>query len=379
MSTALAINHVQEIRASSLATIMQCVGPVTLKDQLPNELNPAAEAGTAAGELLQAMLEQRNIKPQVHTHATNGVRFDEDMFFYLTPIAETLLATGFKILCETRIDFMTYSGILLRGQYDISYYDEANRTLYVEDLKYGYGIVNVKENWQLLAYAIGEMARLHREGKVIPEFYVFRIHQPRAWTQEGTTRTWSINHTELMKYHGKIEARFSEIAQGCGSLQTGAGCKYCKASTVCPAFNQAYHNGLDVILNDWTQDNMSEADIAKQLDLANRAVELAKIRIKSLTQLGVMRIKEGKVIPGKKLEDSYGHRKWKHIVTPESFKHLTGVDITKQTLLSPSDAEKIGGPKVKKFMEMLTERPFNGVNLVDGDAAADAEKVFGKR
>lgn len=367
---------VKEIRASGLAQIMQCSGPLVLEDQLPNETNEAAEEGTAAGELFQAMLEQKSLAPIVPTHAKNGVRFDEDMYFYLRPHAEEILSQGHPVLCETRIDWRSRSGILMRGQYDAAYLDEANETLNVDDLKYGYGIVDVFENWQLLDYSIGEVIRLRSQGKSIRRLRL-RIHQPRAYHAEGSIRAWSITTEQLMEYYERIEKRMEELVAGDKTLRTGSKCKYCKAAPVCPAFNAAVHSALDFTLGTWVQDNMSNEQLASQLVLAERATELLKIRIDSLNQLGVIRVRAGAVIPGRGIKETYGHRKWKKVVDPKAFKILTGVDITETTVMSPAKVEKLGVPE--HFIDMLAERPFNGAKLVPMDTAAAAEKVFGKR
>ena len=374
-----ALNIPLEIRASQLAQIMQCMGPVVLSNLLPNETNSSAMEGTAAGQLLQYMLEQRTLTPQCPLVADNGVRFDEDMWFYVTPIAKDLLerSNGNQISCEVRIDFMTRAGILLRGQYDACWYDQQHRTLYVPDLKYGYGIVEVEENWQLITYAIGKMVALVNAGLPCPEVYILEIQQPRAYHPEGAARQWVISHAQMMEYYEKIEARFARIAAGDRELQTGPKCKYCRAAPVCPAFNKATHSALDYTLNDWVQDNMTNEALTKQLEIAERAAELIKIRIDSLTQLGIMRIKEGQIIPNRGLKQNYGHRKWKHMVTPESFKALTGVDIRETTIMSPAKVEKLGVSE--DFVDALTERPMTSVKLVPMNLTAEAEKVFGKR
>lgn len=373
-----ALNLPLEIRASTMPQIMQCMGPVVLRNLLPNESNDAAMEGTAAGELLQHMLQQRTLSPQVPLVAGNGVRFSEEMYFFVRPHAEDMLqrSQGKQILCETRIDFMTQAGIHVRGQYDASFYFPETRTLHMEDLKFGFGIVEVEENWQLITYCIGEMARLVREGYACPEKYVLRIHQPRAYHPEGANRVWEITHSQLMRYYQQIEQRFARIMAGDHELQTGPKCRYCRAAPVCPAFNKATHSALDHIMTDWVQDSMSNEVLAKQLEIAERAAELIKIRIDSLNQLGVIRVKQGEIIPGRALEQKYGHRKWKQMVTPESFKALTGVDIRDTVIMSPAKVEKLGVSE--DFIDMLTERPMTSVKLTAVDLTNKAEKVFGK-
>src|SRR5690606_11190876 len=114
------------------------------------------QEGTACGELLERLLTRPN--DPIPAQARNGWYFDSDMRFHIDPIIEEINSNRqSEVLCEQRIDWRTRSGILIRGSYDISFV--RNDALYIDDLKYGWGIVEVKPNWQLLAYAIGEVMR----------------------------------------------------------------------------------------------------------------------------------------------------------------------------------------------------------------------------
>jgi len=143
-----------EIRCSKLARPMVCAGFMFLDTPEP-EAGEAGKEGTAAGEYLEAMLTGKPIG----ISASNGVYITDDMKFYLTPIAQDVISRAASpILCEQRIDWQTQSGIWIRGRYDMAFVDKQGR-LCIEDLKYGWGIVEVKENWQLIGYAIGVQRR----------------------------------------------------------------------------------------------------------------------------------------------------------------------------------------------------------------------------
>ena len=372
------MSPVQEVRASSLAQFMQCFGASLIENQLPNESNDAAAAGTAAGELLREMLEQKTLTPvNVPLVASNGVRFDDEMFKFTRMVASNILAQEnmTEILCETRIDFSTRSGVMLRGQYDAAY--TIGDMLCIDDLKYGYGIVEVEENWQLLAYAIGEYRRLWMMYKYAPTKIRLRILQPRAYHWQGPFREWTITLEQLMHYLEMIEQRMESFVAGAKTLQTGPKCKYCRASISCPAFITSVSNALEHTMETWQEDNISEQAIAEQLELAKRAAELLKIRMDSLTQLGVIRIREGKSVPGYSMVEKFGHRKWTPNITPEAVKMLTGVDIRVQELMSPAKAENL--IKKQEFIDSLTVRPSNGFELKAVDTTKIAEKAFGKR
>lgn len=359
-----------EIRCSGLARPMTCAGSLFFTDLPPQEKNPAAEEGTAAGELLRHYLEKPNMESG--THASNGVAFDDDMRFFCKPIADEIFANaGSEILCEQRIDWQTRSGIWIRGQYDVSYIGK-DGALYVDDLKYGWGIVEPKENWQLIGYAVGEVLRRGRAFDKI----VLRIHQPRPHHEDGPVRAWSLTYKELIDYKEKIEARMSAIANGLRELVTSPKCKYCPAAAeACPAIGKQMHYAIEYA-QEFVQDKLSEVGVARQLEIIERFQEVLKIKYDSLKDLAVNRIKSGKIIPGYVTEANYGDRKWKRDIDPAAIEMLTGKVITEKVMLSPAKTEKLGVPK--DFVNALVERPFLGQKLKKKDASSIGDKIFGK-
>lgn len=355
-----------EIRCSGLSRPMTCAGSLFFMDLPEQEEIPAAKEGTAAGEYLKHLLE--GTRPP--THATNGVQFDNDMDFFTRPIAEEIMGKiDSGVLCEQRIDWKTRSGIWIRGSYDASFVRDG--VLHVDDLKYGWGLVEAKENWQLLGYAIGEVIRQQNAFEKI----VLRIHQPRPHHEDGTTREWVLTYPELLTYKEKIESRMDEIAAGDKSLVTSPKCKYCPAAVACPAFNKAFYRSVEV-MHEFMQDNIDDNELSFQLDLVARASDILKIKSDSIKALAVDRIKNGKIIPGYITESSYGDRKWKKEVSPEVIKALTGKDIVEQTMLSPAKAEKMGVPK--EFVNSLVDRHFLGMKLTRRDMTEIGNNIFGK-
>jgi hypothetical protein len=355
-----------EIRCSKLARPMVCAGYVFLDVEEP-EAGDAAKEGTAAGEYLQALLEGKPIGPV----ASNGVYFNDDMKFYTTPIASDIHNRAVThVLCETRIDWQTRSGIWIRGQYDAAFVDDRGY-LCIEDLKYGWGIVEVKENWQLLGYAIGEVIR---RGQAFSHIS-FKIHQPRPHHEDGTTREWVLSYSELLEYKERIEKRMEEIVNGRKDFQTSPQCKYCKgAAEACPAFSRLFYRALEVS-TEFVQDSLTNEEIARQLDQVKRAEEVIKIKKDSLVELGTSRIKKGGIIPGYVSVQNYGHRTWKPGVSPESIKIITGKDVIEKTFMSPAKAEKLGISK--EFIKHLTHAPLTGMKLEKKDSSDIGNKIFG--
>lgn len=357
-----------EVHCSALARPMVCAGFLSFEDLPKFEGNAAADEGTAAGELLERKVQGREVPKQ----ARNGVYFDKDMHFYIDPIVEEINSNRqSEVLCEQPIDWRTRSGVWIRGKYDVSFVREGR--LYIDDLKYGWGIVEVRENWQLLGYAIGEVIR---RGVAFEEI-VLRIRQPRPHHEDGDCRVWKLTYAELLGYKEKIEQRFIDITNGMRTLQTGAQCKYCPAAGEhCPAFNRLFYRALEVS-TEFTQDQIDEKELARQLDHVGRAEEVLKIKRSSLMELAGSRIKGGKIIPGYVTEPSYSDRRWKAGISPEVIEVLTSVNIIDKVMLSPAKAEKAGVPK--EFIAAIVDRHFIGNKLVKKDGGAVGNKIFGDK
>lgn len=358
---------VQIIRCSKLARPMTCAGSLYFTDLIEEE-NDAAKEGTACGEMLAHKLLNRSYG----THASNGVPFNADMEFYTKEIAEEILAVAGpnNVVCETKVDWPTSGGIRIQGSSDISYV--IGDDLYIEDLKYGWVLVEVQENWQLLGYAIGEVIRRKKAFKNI----IMRIRQPRPHHEDGPTREWKLTYSELLDYKKRIDDRMAEIANGDQTLRTGPQCKYCPAATKCAALNKAFYLGVDYV-HHFVQDEISDEVLSQQLDLAKRVMELAKIKYDSLEQLAKNRMASGIVIPNYVMETQWGNREWTELATPELIKLMCGLDVVKQEMLSPRQAEIMKVPK--EIVEALTKKEFKGQKLKRKDHSQLGEKIFGKR
>lgn len=355
-----------DIHCSQLARPMVCAGFLSFENLPKFEGSPAAAEGTAFGELVERMLTGQELPKQ----ARNGIYFDDDMHFYAKPIVDEINSNKqSEVLCEQPIDWRTRSGVWVRGKYDISFIRDGK--LYIDDAKYGWGIVEVKRCWQLIGYAIGEVMRRQMAFDKI----VLRIRQPRPHHEDGDCRAWEITYAELLELKEEIEVRFDEIVAGKTNLQTGPQCKYCPAAgEACPAFNRLFYRALEVT-TEFTQDQIGEAELARQLDHVNRAVEVIKIKMDSLNELAVSRIKNGKIIPGYLTESRLGDRTWKAGISPESIQILTGCSVIEKSMLSPAKAEKAGVPK--EFVNALVDRRFLGQRLVRKDHSTVGNKIFG--
>lgn len=356
-----------EICASSLARVMQCAGFLFLEtpEDPPGEM---AKEGTAAAEYLEHLLKGTKEIPE---EASNGVRFTEEMKYLLPYQVEDIKSNASSVInSEKSIKFTTRSGITVKGTYDVSYIDKEGR-LCVEDLKYGWGIVEPEENWQLIAYAIGETLKLKQKFKEIR----LTIRQPRPHHEDGYVRDWIISNDELLEYKEKIEKRLEKIRAGFKDFTTGKNCKYCPgAKESCTAFNRLFYNCLEVS-SEFSKDSLNEEEISMQLDQLSRVEEVLKIKKDSLEDLSLNRIKEGKIIPNYVQIEKFSNRVWKDGITAKSIELLTGRNPTENVFISPSKAERIGVPK--ELVKSLTERRLTGFKIKKKDTTKLGNDIFG--
>lgn len=368
---------IKEIRCSSLHRPMNCIGFLSMENLFQEEAGQPAKDGTAVGELLSEMIRQKTPSPSFGPNATNGVFLDQDMWFYARTTYEDILknAEGALIETEERIDWKTKAGITIRGQFDVSYV--VGNTLYLEDLKYGWGIVDVKDNWQLIGYAIGQTMRLFQKSGYLPELIHFKIHQPRPYHPDGRIRSYVITYNDLMAYWNRIEERMLAYVNGDRTLQTNEkSCKYCPGLVSCPAMHQSVYKAVDTVMTDWSDKPMQNDDVAFELDLLSRAQELIELKLKSLEQIATHRLQAGQVIPGYAFDSDLGDRKWRDGVTVDAVLALSGKEISETVMLSPAKAEKVGVSR--KLVATLTERVQKGFKLVKKDVSKDAAKVLPK-
>lgn len=148
----------------------------------PDEVR-VREEGTACHWLAEHLYRQRALLP-VGTVAPNGIVIDGEM----QKAARMFVRS--TAMPQEGVEERLNCGLILAGMEgspDYWGYNHAANTLYVDDLKYGFGFVEVYRNLQLSIYALvlGARLTLRDDTKV-----VLRIVQPRAITNEGPDRKW---------------------------------------------------------------------------------------------------------------------------------------------------------------------------------------------
>lgn len=347
--------------ATELPRLMRCIGSRLMPAALPPDFDTEQrDEGNGAHWLAQQLFNGADVP--VGTKAYNGYVVTDDMLDHVRTYLGALDAGEMEV--ETTF---AGDGWEVRARADhIKYRDGV---LTIDDFKYGWRIVSPVENWTLLAHAMGWILR---NGMRWPETIVLRIHQPRPYHPDGPTREWSCSPEQVHAYYGRINQRLTTADD---TLVAGlAQCAKCHALATCPVAREASMNAIDATGLAFS-DDLDAAQVAWEYETLNGAEGIIKARRDALEELMTFRIKSGQVIPGYALRSRQGQRRWMTGLSGAALSAAAGVDLTKDGLVTPAEAERRGVGK--EVITALTERPLIGVKLERVDADAMAQRVFG--
>lgn len=352
------------ITATNLDRFMKCNGSLTMphfKSDLPHDTE-TREEGIAVHWLIQQVCSGKSFAEDlVERKSPNNVFITGDMVDHIQDYLEGEGAGGF---IEHNTDFSGV-GWHISGRADRI--TAKGDVLHVDDFKYGWSIAEPKHNWTLISYALGYIAQ---NPKTQIKTVKFTIYQPRPRHPEGSVRSWQIDYDTLKDYYWQIDEALRNPRQ---ELNTGNHCHRCPAFVNCPAANKALMNAIDVSEVQFS-DEISNEDLSTILNLTKRATELFKSSWSAYSELALHRLKKGEMIKGYSVENELSNRQWNDHVTPEMLKAITGVQVTKEVLLSPNQVEKSGVDK--NIVSSLTTRNTKGFKLVQIDENSKAKKLF---
>jgi len=262
------------------------------------------------------------------------------------------------------------------GTPDAWLFNRAKMRLDVFDLKYGYGIVEVFENWQLLNYA---SAIVHTLGFDTADTLLsvnLHIVQPRAYHRNGPVRSWSLSGEALRGYTNRLGRAASAALMSGPNPEciTGDECRYCPARHACPAllavgYGVIESSGVSVPLD------MSPAVMGMLLRQVRDGIKRLEAIETGLEQQALAAIRSGRRVTGWHAEAGAGRERWR--VSYDEVLALgaaMGVEVAKPALITPKQAVKAGLPR--EVVDCYTETPAGEVKLVADDGRLAC--VFGK-
>lgn len=375
---------------------MHCPGSVAACAGLPNEDSSYSAEGTFAhGIAAELLLSDKDATTAIGRKDTLDVgggqkltfTFDKDMAaavqVYLDVVRGLSMVRGGTISkdsveCKVRLSGKVY------GTGDVVLWSEDQRWLDVVDLKMGQGVfVDVEGNSQLVIYALGAFAELGRTLQSV-EGVTLHIVQPRHHGGEPH-RQWTITPEQLGEWRRVIAEAELATMQKDAPLSPGGHCRFCPARSTCKALQGAALTAAQDVFP--TLDPLAlpvapplvETLTGDQIAKILRAAKTVKSWVEAVESEAFVRAKAGTVIPGYKLVQKLGHRKWiDEVDAAQAFVKLKVDPWAPRELMSPAQLEK-KNKGMKGLVAQLTTRPLSGEVLApdtDHRSALSAGDVF---
>lgn len=365
--------------ASGMSRWSACPGSVALCETVPERPSSSyAERGTQAHAMAADWLETGI--PAVFNNKEDFLAVAEYVRIcdsYYSPEHQKLGAVrGVEYRFQTTIDGMY-------GTSDFwSYWPWLNH-LFLLDYKHGEGVlVSAIDNKQLLYYALG-VVMTQPWGKDVKTIEL-GIVQPRCMTntEESGFRTWTIDRVKLFEFEVVLKKAIEATRQPNAPLVPGEHCRFCPAQAICPAVENQRNIALQSDFRAVVESHAKVYDV-RTLAAALDMRDTLKAYLTALDEFAYREMNAGVQVPGYKLVQKRGQRKYKDPVLLENTLKAAGLGsaiYTKPELLSPAQLEK-AIPSHKALIAEHTVTESSGLTVVpesDKRPAASPEIEFTK-
>lgn len=318
--------------------------------QVPPEVpgDPAREGTCAAWvaemTLTGAVTSCADLIGQSHE---NGWLVEIDMTRRIQKYVDLVRSYGGEIHVERKVRLNQY----IAGTPDAHAVLTADNLLRVDDLKYGFDVVEPMHNPQISIYA-GAILRHLMARNVKIDRVIIGVYQPRAYHPAGIHRTWSTYPEGLMSFVRGIEAAAERAQDPNAPATAGDHCEYCPAAATCPVVARANYRTFTALCNN-QQRHMSAQEMVEELEFLRVASDMLKGRRDAVEAEAEARIKRGEHLPGWHMEQRAGQRRFKF---PAGIvRAFTGIDPRSPKMVTPAELERLGADET--VVSALTEIP----------------------
>lgn len=364
------INEHAKIAPSAMARTMQCAYSRELCERFPQD---PADPKTAEGIAAHWVLEQAHAGVTVDEGALapNGVEVTSEMLDGAELFRDSLPRgiTGIPHI-EERVDCSSIHPDCW-GTPDWWAFDEREGFLYVYDYKFGHRFVDSYENWQLLTYLIGILARLGAQANVLRIELV--VVQPRSFHRTGPVKSWTLKVRDVAPYAARISTAAYASMQAQPRATTGPACLDCSGRHACTTLQEHAMRGVELSQLGLPVE-VSPAAAGRELRTIWHAMEALKARATGLEAQVENAIRCGTPVSGLGLDSGAGKTVWK--VPPGEVKSLgqaIGIPLEKPSVLTPRQAIQKGAPK--EVIDAFTEHRSGTLKLVE-TSDSNIRKLF---
>lgn len=301
---------------SSASVWVECPGSIAMTQGLEQDPTDDTREGEAVHWLSESALLNGSFTLDVANAgivAPNGVIITEDMLDAATVYVDDVMddMVEYQTHVEEKV-VMPEIHSECWGTPDAWRFNPRSLTLKIWDLKYGHGSVSPRENWQMIAYALGILKKINRNGNPLDEHHIkveFRIVQPRCYDGEGPVKIWTIPATELRGHINRLNDAAHLAMKGDAKISAGMHCKYCTARHLCPALLRTSANAADYA-GQAVHRVMPPEALAYEISVLRRAESLIKFRKEALEEEAMARITGGMMVPGLTARSGKSRSKW---------------------------------------------------------------------
>lgn len=368
------------LRPSAADTWVNCFGSVQMMAQFPPDNGPEALEGEAAHWAATETLAGHIVR--VGDTAPNGVVITDEMIdgaaMYVAAVVQRIAPDEWHIEQTLPIPYVHEQNGGTSDTWGLGY---EPWLLHVVDYKFGYGFVEVFENWQCLDYVSGAIHHLQSIGRWKPEYeeriiVEITIVQPRSYHRDGPVRSWRVKLSDLRAHFNILHNAAHEALKPNPPTTPGEHCRYCTARHACDALQRAALNVCDVA-GTATPFNLTPAQTGAELRRLDYAAKLLAARKSGLEVQALSMIKAGQSVPYYIAEASFGRLAWREGMETAviAMGQLLGHDLAKpQQPITPTQAKNLGIDEA--VISEYSHRPRGEIKLVPQDTTA-TRKIFG--
>lgn len=361
---------------SSARRWVRCARSAGLEAAYPEtEASISSLEGTAAHWAVQECLYAR--PPAIGAQAPNGIAVDAQMLeaaeLVLDDIKTTLGENWASLLIVEqrvaipRVHAQNWGTPDYRAWVRLG---DGRPMLHLWDFKYGHGVVEAVENWQLIDYVAGCLseAKITDDQNAVVDM---RIIQPRAHHRAGSIRNWKVLASDL---RGQINRLAMAAEDATGVAPTASphpvACENCKGRKACEAVQRAAYAAADKGKHYAALDLPPHA-LGLELRTLTDARKLLDARISGLEAEVEARAKAGTRVPFWTLESGLGSLAWtKPAAEVLVYGEMFGVNLAKETApVTPTQAKaKFKAAKLpESLVDTYATRPTTAPKLVADD------------
>jgi hypothetical protein len=343
------------IGASQAARIVQCHGSWSAMQSINRPESESAREGTAAHWVAMQLIKGEGVN--TGDIAPNGVAVTDEMIecgaMFAAEIASKIYGDHKPWLESTHAAPSIHPDNVARP--DASWWDFTGDVFYVWSYKYGHTYVDVQENWQLINEAAALLDHVKPQKGYLDIKFELVVVQPRCFAARDKVRRWKVSHQDLLPYFDTLKHAYA-AATGVDKpwCFTGNECRFCPVAVTCKTLQAASYD-----IAEWAaivrQEIMTPDDLGNELTLFERCINLLEARVNGLRVEAEALCKDGVNVRGWQLVPTSGREQWntkdQEII---ELGRLSGVELTRQNLITPSQAIKAGIPR--EIVEMYSER-----------------------